>query len=373
MTTAHAMSVTGPVPVHDLGITLMHEHLFIDLGYRYEPPSTGEDPRSLEFGKRREAWLCNPRGDLHNLVRPELDDALDELAHFRQHDGDTIVDVTTEGIGPNRAGLRAASERSGVTIIASTGYYTHETHTRQLHDANREQLAEEMQRDLLEGDESGVRSGFIGELGVDAFEPCEIEVVCAAALAQQRTGASVGIHTLAGAIPQVRPHVVKLVRAFMDVGGDPTRLILYHQDGTGDDPVYQATLLREGVVLSYDTFGFETSFTHASAPVRLPSDDRRVREVLDLWLRGAGHQLVLSQDVCYRMMTRRAGGWGIAHVLERNRPQFEMAGLSTSEWRQMVELTPRRLLTIDGLDEAQPTLSSTASATTSTSASSSSG
>tara|TARA_Y100000294_G_scaffold81495_1_gene76614 strand:- start:180 stop:518 length:339 start_codon:yes stop_codon:yes gene_type:complete len=107
---------------------------------------------------------------------------------------------------------------------------------------------------------------------------------------------------------------------------------------------FQEKLLRQGITLEYDTFGFESTFTYKGRYVQLPTDTQRIKEVASLWDRGWGDQVVLSQDVCYRMMTREWGGWGIAHILESLTARFEAAGVGSEQLETMLIENPRRLL-----------------------------
>jgi phosphotriesterase-related protein len=365
----HAMTVTGPVDPADLGVTLTHEHLFIDLSSRYQPATADA---SAAGQSDQERWLAEPCSDLANLIREDVDDAIHELRAFTDAGGHSLVDVTPIGLGRDLAGLHTAAQRTGTLIVASTGFYSHRAHPGWLDDADAGRISEHLLHDLTAG-QDGIRCGFIGELGVDDFLACEIDVVLAAVRAQLQTGASIGIHTISGAFPPHRTATLELVRRYIDAGGDPTHLVLHHQDGTGEDPGHQDRLLREGITLSYDTFGAQTGFRRGGRWVQLPSDDRRIAEVRQLWDRGYGDQIVLSHDVCYRSGTLRAGGWGLAHLLTTLAPRWTAAGMGTTELTQMLQLTPQRLLTMPDAVGSQPTSRSSASATTSTSSTSSSG
>lgn len=344
---AHAMTVTGPIPVTDLGPTLMHEHLVIDFRCRYRP----RDDRPDDVGpvpRPEERWrlVADPAAHLVNLVRDDPGEAVAEVEAFRSAGGGTVVDMTTVGLGPRRDLLRRVAATTGVAIVAGAGHYVHRTHSDALHATDRAALADQLAQDVLEGDADGIRAGVIGELGVDDFAPCEVDVVLAAARAQAACGATVAVHTLAGALPEVRDRTLELVRAFVDEGGDPERLVLCHQDGSGTDPGYQDAVLREGVVLSYDTFGFEGTFRRGAAFVQIPTDTQRVREVRDLFDRGWGDQVVVSHDLCYRMMTRTWGGWGLPHLLVTLPERFDAAGLGPAERRRLMVGTPARLLAL---------------------------
>jgi phosphotriesterase-related protein len=340
-------TVTGPVPVGELGPTLMHEHLLIDFRCRHRP---GDDEVTAPDGRLdpSDRWLLVRDQAAHeaNLVRTELSQAEEELRDLFAAGGRTVVDVTCEGLGRDLPGLRTLSQRTGVLVVGSAGFYVHASHPEWLHDADVRRIADRLTADVLGAGPDGIACGFIGEIGVDAFLDCEIDVVLASAIAQSRTGAAVAIHTASGVLHDQRAPTLALVRRFVDAGGDPARLVLCHQDGSGDDPSYQDRLLELGVVLSYDTFGFETCFRRGTDYAQLPSDTRRIAELRDLWDRGWGEQVVVSHDVCYRSMTRRWGGWGIAHLFETLPPRFAAAGLGDAERATMLTATPGRLLTL---------------------------
>ena len=340
---AEALTVLGPIPARELGVTITHEHLLIDFRCRY----TGS-PESDVIGEPfdpRDRWrlVREPAAFEANLLRQDLDAACDEVDAYKRAGGSTIVDATTEGLGPDANSLRRIAERTGAHIIASTGIYVHRSHADRVHRSTVGELADRMIRDIVDP-EDGIPRGFIGEIGVDGPAPCELKVVRAAAAAQRQTGAPVSLHLLGGALPEARPGALEAIDAYIEAGGDPEMLIAGHHDGSGDDPEYQDRLLDRGITLEYDTFGFESVFVREGRFVQQPTDTRRVTEIADLWRRGWGSQVVLSQDVCYRMMAREWGGWGIAHILETVKPRFAAAGIGESELRVMMVDTPARLL-----------------------------
>jgi phosphotriesterase-related protein len=338
------MTVLGPLPAEELGTTITHEHLLIDFRCRFTgSAASGDIGPHLDL---RDRWrlVQEPAAFEANLLRNDVGEAIVEVDAYLEAGGRTIVDATTEGLGPNTAGLVRVSEATGANIIASTGIYAHVSHASWVHEATVERLAHFMLDAIHVPDQAGVRRGFIGEIGVDGPTDCEMNVVRAAAIAQRETGVPVSIHLLSGALPDKRADALAVVETFVAAGGDPHRLIACHQDGSGDDPEYQEQLLRQGITLEYDTFGFESVFAHKGGFVQLPTDSRRIDEVADLWERGWGEQVVLSQDVCYRMMTREWGGWGIAHILQALPRRFASAGIGEAELDTMMVRTPRRLL-----------------------------
>ncbi len=340
----YAQTVLGPVPRSALGFTLPHEHLIIDFECRYRPGSEKEVALPFDPGDR---WrlVASPASHKVNLRRTSPEDAVFELRPFVEAGGGTVVDLTTVGLGPDRRSLATVATASGVNIIGSTGVYVHLSHPDWVHAASLDDLVSMMVADLTPHEDRDPPAGVIGEIGIEGLETCELKVLEAAAVAASLTGASVWVHVVSGALPETRPSTIAVVDRFIAAGGDPYRLVLCHQDGSGDDPGYQDELLARGVVLEYDTFGFETGFTRDGFFVPLPSDTRRIREVADLWRRGHGRRILLSHDLCYRMMTRQWGGWGLGHLPTTLRRRFAEVGIDDARWRTMTVETPARLLT----------------------------
>ena len=48
---------------------------------------------------------------------------IEEVKIFKEMGGDSMVEVTTEGIEPDYEFLREVSKATGVNIVCSTGYY----------------------------------------------------------------------------------------------------------------------------------------------------------------------------------------------------------------------------------------------------------
>ncbi|MCY3651781.1 MAG: hypothetical protein OXG89_01985 [bacterium] len=339
-----AQTVLGPVLRQDLGFVLPHEHLIIDFGCRYRP-GTEENEVQLPFDPG-DRWrlVAAPAAHRVNLLRLSTADAVYELQPFIAANGRTVVDLTTVGLGNDRGALAEVAKQSGVNLVGSTGVYVHRSHPDWVHTSSLDELADRMVADLTPSESGDPPAGVIGEIGVEEFEWCELKVLEASAIAASRTGASVWLHVVSGALPEARPPTIAAVERYIAAGGDPYRLVLCHQDGSGNDPGYQDDLLARGVVLEYDTFGFQTGFTRDGAFVQLPSDTRRIREVADLWRRGRGDRILLSHDLCYRMMTRQWGGWGLGHLPTTLRPRFTELGIDEDRWRTMTVDTPGRLL-----------------------------
>lgn len=336
MTPKNAITVTGLLPADQMGITLPHEHVLIDFSVRYSP-----SPDEGELGQQpdpRDRWrlVRNPAGYRANLVGTSLESAVEEVGYFASAGGRTIVDLTPVGLGPDARGLQVVAERTGINIIASTGLYIDASLPDWALEASEAELVTRLVDDIETGGVEGVRRGAIGEIAVELGTEVELRAVRAAGQAQARTGAPVFMHVMSGILPTYRPMTEELIALYTSAGGDLTRLVLCHQDGSGDDIDYQRSLLDRGILLEYDTFGSEGVFAFGDTYIQLPTDSQRIAEISSLVEAGYESQLLISQDICYQSAKRSWGGWGFTHILEVLRPRFAAAGVDDVAFRRLV-------------------------------------
>src|SRR2546428_11754317 len=98
MSTGRVMTVRGPISARDLGITLMHEHVFIDLTLLWDSP-TSEWQKPLVDAEitlaNRGLLQVDPYVSRRNLVLDDFGAAVSGLAPFRQGGGGSGVEVAT--------------------------------------------------------------------------------------------------------------------------------------------------------------------------------------------------------------------------------------------------------------------------------------
>jgi phosphotriesterase-related protein len=94
--TGSIVTVAGVIPSDELGVTLVHEHLYSDMtallgvhGYT----STGE----TEFDAAEARW--NPGAFPENYRLTDVELTLDELEHVVRNGCRTVVDATPIGLG----------------------------------------------------------------------------------------------------------------------------------------------------------------------------------------------------------------------------------------------------------------------------------
>jgi len=339
----HAVTVRGLVRAEDLGTTLPHEHLLCDLVCRYK--AAADEPDLQRQPQLRDRWrlLRQPAGYRVNLDGTSVDSALEEAALFAKAGGRTIVDLTSLGISPNAVGLRQISELTGLNVISGTGYYVDASLPDWVRSASVEQLASRLVEDVLTGGSEQIRRGAIGEIGIEGPTELELRCVQAAGRAQAQTCAPVFLHVVSGIFPAYRDSTEEVIRLYEQEGGDLHKLVLCHQDGSGDDQAYQERVLKRGIWMEYDTFGSEGVFAFGDSYIQLPTDTQRVQEIAALVKAGFGARLLISQDICYQTGKCSWGGWGFIHLMETMKPRFAAAGIHEPTFYSLMRDNPRDL------------------------------
>lgn len=341
-TTAQTVqTVRGPVAVEDLGITLTHEHLLNDVSSWWtRSETTGLDPDKFAVAPLSEELLWDlrqdPFGNRANLALDDVAVAGEELARFAALGGRTVVETTGWGIGRDLAGLREISERTGVHVVAGTGFYLESSHPVDVVALGADGVTEHILADLRDG-EDGVRPGIIGEIGVSADFTLAEQVSLRGALgAQAETGLPVQVH-LPGWF-RLGGTVLDLAEA---VGADLTKVVLCHMGPSGEDLDYQRAVMDRGAWVQYDMLGMEVYY--ADQCVQCPSDDQNAVHLARLINRGYGSQLLLSQDVFVKSLLRRHGGPGYAHLLQYFAPRLRRHGLDEAQVLSLITDNPRCL------------------------------
>lgn len=334
-------TVRGPVPVDDLGITLSHEHLLNDVSSWWKlSESIGLDPEKFAEAAVSEELLWDlrhdPFGNRDNLALDDIDVACEELGRFAALGGRTVVEATGWGIGRDLAGLKRVSERTGVHVVAGTGFYLEASHPVDVLALGPDGVADRILADLRDG-ENGVRPGIIGEIGVSAdFTPAEQVSLRGALTAQVESGLPVQVHL---------PGWFRLAGGVLDlaesVGADLSKVVLCHMGPSGADLDYQRAVMDRGAWVQYDMLGMEVYY--ADQGVQCPSDDQNAAHLARLVNLGYGGRLLLSQDIFIKSLLRRHGGPGYAHILQYFAPRLRRHGLDERQVLSLMTDNPRRL------------------------------
>ena len=162
-------TVLGEVDASTLGITLAHEHCFVDQTSYWVRP-TDPDRRSIAEAPIEPSTFGISRFDpllvRDNLVVSDLDLAVEELALFKEAGGQTVVDLSVPDLGRNVAALQVISQRTGLHVVTACGHYVHTAHPTSLTHETVDSIAARLIEELMVGiDGTGVRPGVIGEIG----------------------------------------------------------------------------------------------------------------------------------------------------------------------------------------------------------------
>ena len=337
-----AQTVLGPVAAEAMGITLPHEHLLIDFEVMFKEPVTGSE-RGLarqRVGLANLGWVRqNFSSNLDNLQLLDETVARDEALLFKHAGGRTLVDPTNRGLARDPLALARIARATGLNIIMGSGYYVAAAHPPDMDARTVDGIAREIVTDLTVGvGDSGVRAGFIGEIGTTwPWTDNEKKVVRAAVAAQRETGAALMIHP--GRHERLPLQIVELVRK---EGGDLERMIMCHIERTIADPAVLLELAATGVRLEYDLFGLETSYYPYNPAFDMPNDGERMRQILFLIERGHLSQILMSHDIAYKHCLTRWGGYGYHHLLVNVIPRLRGKGADDKIIQTLLIDNPRR-------------------------------
>nr|WP_292772555.1 phosphotriesterase-related protein [Mesorhizobium sp.] len=346
------MTVLGPIDASELGKTISHEHLFIDLSCYLQPPAAGEDPGTYYDPVTIEALYHlrrDPYGNRDNCILDDVDLAVREVELFKKAGGGTIVDVTLVDIGRNVTALAEVSRRTGVHVLAGLGHYIHSSHPAYVEGMSEQQLAASFLKEINDGiDGTGIKPGIIGEIGTyDPIHPREKKVLRAAARAQMESGLPITVHVHS---PARRGNEV--LDILIGEGVAPEKIVLDHIDVSlahldiefAEAVDYVASLLDRGANVEFDLCGNSSYFMTSDHQWWMPSDRERAKALALLCKRGFGGQLMLSQDVGHKHYLQSFGGWGYSHVLTDFSHYMRQAGLDQVTIDRFFIDNPARIL-----------------------------
>jgi predicted metal-dependent phosphotriesterase family hydrolase len=328
-------SVTGPVGPDDLGITLPHEHVFINMspteprdGYMTVWEERKADiERFVAAGGRTILDVTN--GELSNHAAPVYFDR--DPAHAIQNP------VTGSRSVANVAATKAMAQETGVTVILGTGHYFEAYFDVDWFDrTSTEQMARYLIADLEEEiPGTGVRAGFVGEVASDLpyITAREERSFRAAGRAAARTGVMVTTH--APTFPTAETQIDILTQE----GVDPSRIVIGHTD-TVKALQYSIDLLERGVYIEYDCM-MAVKSGGAIAEHELGRRIDYLKALVDL---GWAERILLSQDVSQRSHQHALGGPGLTFIFEELADAAVAAGIDREVLELMWTENVRRVL-----------------------------
>ena len=354
------VTVDGLLDPAELGVTLPHEHLFADWREaKYDEPETAVERRLAEQPVSLEnLWWVKKHyfSNLDNLRLDSVEEAVAELERYVRAGGDSFVDVTPKNVGGDPRAVRGVARRTGVNVVHGTAYYTRNAHPPGLEERSVEDIEAEFVSDVREGiDDTGVRAGIVGEIGLSGtIHDTEETVLRGAARAAARTGAALTIHP-PGAVPESHDRgespASRWGQRVLDVAEEeglaPERVVVGHMDMSYwyESLDHQRALAERGAYVEYDIFGQKSYLYKPQYRDAWPSDVQRAERVAELIEDGYGDRLLLSGDVFLKCHRTAYGGFGHAHVLENVVPILRGLGVDEGAIDRILVENPRRVLT----------------------------
>jgi phosphotriesterase-related protein len=182
-----------------------------------------------------------------------------------------------------------------------------------------------------------LKPGVLGEVGIsDIRNPYEVKSLQGSAMAQKEIGCPILIHT-----PIWGKEGNAILDVLKDSGADLSKVALSHLDPTMADYDYADSLAKRGAYIVYDQFGMYLMSTEG---IFIPSDNERIVTLKEQIRRGNLKNILISQDVCFKICLTKWGGHGYAHILENIVPRLRREGISEEQIRTILVENPKRFL-----------------------------
>ncbi|MCY4580556.1 MAG: phosphotriesterase-related protein [Chloroflexi bacterium] len=346
-------TVLGPAAPVELGITLTHEHLLIDMSPVFEAPEQAGakgfyyEPVSIETVGRIRHWGVR---NLDNVQLTDVDTAIDEANIFKQYGGGSLVDATSIGIKRDAEGLARISRATGVNIVMGASYYVDAAHPANMDDLSEDDLVRQIVSDVTDGvDGTPYRSGVIGEVGCSwPLMPNERKALRASARAQRITGAPILIHP---GRDETAP--LEIIEVLREAGADLERTIIGHLDRTVFLHDTLQKIAESGCYMEWDLFGSEESYYGANPAIDMPGDGKRMDDIAWIAAQGYEHKILVAHDICTKNRLERYGGHGYAYILGRIVPRMRARGFSQEAIDSILVGNPANALTFSEPEETK--------------------
>jgi len=310
------LTVKGIMSPDGMGITLPHEHLIC----RHQGPDVDMD---------------------------NVDIAVQEIQHFLDEGGKTLVEQSNERIGRDPAALKIISEATGLNVIMGCGYYKEAWVLQESLKKSADEIAAEIEKDIFTGVKIGeetIHAGHIGEIGTSKnITEFEINSIRGAARAQKSTGAALSIHFDLDNLENEHEFVLKLLD---DEGVDLRRVVINHVIPKIDNIDRIIRLSKRGVKITFDHFGIDID-DRMRKLIDTPTEEQLVT-VKELLRRGLIDHLMLSQDLCFKACYKLNGGFGYTNLLKNIIPFLRKLHVNEYDIERLIQFNARNVFTFGG-------------------------
>lgn len=310
-------TVLGPVAPEELGVVAVHEHI------GYGMPGSELDTR----------WWKTPE--------QRYEETVPKLRRFREYGGGTFVDATGICNGRDVDYYKSLSEKTGVHIVACTGFVGGDTALPYFARQSVDQLTRLFVHEITVGiGDTGSLAGVI-KVGVSRggrMTELDKRIYRAAARAAAATGVPVLTHLAIDPEPAVA--------IFREEGLPLDRVLFGHaDDGLNAPKTPHRWIFEQGGRIGFDTFGYETELE--DPPFWARPRQERLDHFLGLLNAGYLDQLLVSADAnCSPLGWPGVKGHTVNYIFEDLVPDLRGAGVDDATITALLEDNPADFLTI---------------------------
>ncbi|MFK4759850.1 phosphotriesterase [Microbacterium sp. ZW T5_45] len=328
-------TVSGPIGPEQLGVTLPHEHVYINM--TLTTPQDGYLTVAEEAESELALFAAAGGSTLIDMTNGELSDYAAPAGFATDERMMQQNPATGSRSVANVLATKEVAERAGVQVILGTGhYYDHYLDHRWFDRTSTNTLADHLIADLEdEIPGTGVRAGVIGEIASDLshITAAEERSFRAAARASRETGVMISTHAA------TFPTGLAQLEIIREEGVDPGRVVIGHAD-TVKSVDYSLEILRQGAFVQFDCL----MTCRIGGQLVRHQIDRRLSFLRTIVEAGYGDRVLLSQDVCQRSHLRALGGPGYIFLFEEFRPLAIAAGIDEDVLDRIHRDNPRRAI-----------------------------
>ncbi|WP_448070683.1 phosphotriesterase family protein [Georgenia yuyongxinii] len=309
-------TVLGPIPTEELGIVAIHEHI------GYGMPGSELDTK----------WWKTPE--------QRYEETVPKLRKFHEHGGGTFVDATGICNGRDVDYYKSLSAKTGVHIVACTGFVGGDTALAHFARASVDYLTRQFVHEITVGiSGTGARAGII-KVGVSRggrMTELDKRIYRAAARAAVATGVPIMTHLAIDA--------ENAIAIFAEEGLPLDRVLFGHvDDGVNFAKTRDIWIAEQGGRVGFDTFGYETELEDPPFWAR-PRKDR-----LDHFLRFIGQHVdkaLASADAnCSPLGWPGVKGHTVNYIFEDLFPDLRAAGVDEATITKLFVDNPAEFLSV---------------------------
>ena len=163
-------TVLGSIKPIEAGLTLMHEHVFVDGSCFQSIPDEASSRPLIQSEIKPEfiKHLAKQWNVISSHIKlNDFNVMHQELKNFILSGGKTIVEATSIGIGRDPLAVAKMSRATGLNIIMGSSYYIPSSYPEYLSNMSEDDVYDQIVNDILVGvDDTGIKAGLIGEVGI---------------------------------------------------------------------------------------------------------------------------------------------------------------------------------------------------------------